>query len=87
MQELDIFAIPPLQENETDKDSHGSDDEHKANLDHLIPIQDEFDDWSDSDDEPLAEYRKPVSSSVRAGNALHWRKVDPVYDIQTEFAY
>lgn len=92
MQELNIFAIPPLEENETDQDSDGTDDEHEANLDHLGPklltaegeIQDEFDDWSDSDDEPLAKYRKTVSSSVRAGNALRWRKVDPVYDIQTE---
>lgn len=81
-----------MEENETDQDSDGSDDEHEANLDHLGPklltaegeIQDEFDDWSDSDDEPLAKYRKTVSSSVRAGNALRWRKVDPVYDIQTE---
>lgn len=88
--DVNIYAIPPIDENDTDQDSDASDEEHEGNLNHLgrkllcteaeIHIQN---DDVDSDDEPLAKYQRTSTSRNRNNNNF-WRKIDPSYTIVTQ---
>lgn len=96
LQNTDIYAIPPLDGNNTDEDSDASDDEHEANVNHLGPKMlategeievNDVHEWDESDDEPLSKHKRTGSSSmasfVRSG-VNNWRKMEPFYDIDTQ---